>query len=187
MRSSVVAATTAGILAADSRSYGQKTLPEGMVFIQRAMAERKSGLSAREIVKIECAHHGGKPQFMGYARPIAKGDERLGAMEKVSKNLGFTQGDHLALAYDFEQVLIDEFDEAMNINGYISAFLSDQKFTPQEVYQICAVLVTSGVTACYVDTFERPAETFLPLRCDDMDYQGPPPRLVPLAEELEKS
>jgi citrate synthase len=37
----------------------------------------------------------------------------------------------------------------------------------------------SGVTACYVDAVERPAETFLPLRCDDIDYQGPPPRDVP--------
>lgn len=187
VRSSVVAATVAGILAADSRSYGQKTLPEGMKFIQRAMVERKRGLSAREIVKLECTRHGGKHQFMGYARPVAKGDERLAAMERVSKNLGFSQGEHLALAYDIEQVLMDEFDEVMNINGYISAFLSDQEFTPQEVYHICAILVTSGVTACYVDTLERPAETFLPLRCDDMDYQGPPPRPVPLPEDREKS
>ena len=61
----------------------------------------------------------------------------------------------------------------------MSAFLSDQKFTPKEVYQIFSTLVMSGVTACYLDTEKKPADSFLTLRCDDIDYQGAQQRPVP--------
>jgi len=103
-------------------------------------------------------------------------------LEKVAEELGFEVGEHLELAYEIDQILTEKFDESMNFNAYTAAFLSDQGFKPQEVYQICSIAVTSGVTACYVDSFERPAEAFLPLRCDDIEYQGPPSRKLPLRD-----
>ncbi len=178
-RTSVVAATTIGSLAADSRSYGPYTLLEGLRFIQRAHAQFLAGANAQEIVQRITTANRGKPYIVGYIRPIAKGDERLEAMERFAKKLGFHTGSHLSLAYEIEKVLMHEFDEGMNINGYMSAFLSDQGFTPEEVYQMFAVMVASGVTACYLDTYQRPADTFLPLRCEDIDYQGPAARRVP--------
>lgn len=179
VRTSVVAATTAGILAADAKMYGMKTLLKGMSFIQEAISYYKNGVSVDEIVKKECAKHRGKPHIMGYARPIAKGDERIPAMERVQKELGLPDGGHLQLAYQIEKALQRDFDESMNINGYMSAFLSDQGYTAEEVYRILAVWVTSGVTACYIDTRDRPPEAFLPLRCDDIEYTGKPARAVP--------
>jgi len=179
MRASIVAATTAGTLAGDSRTYGQKPVIEGMRFIQQALADFKNGLSVEKLVNSECERHGGKPYIMGYARPLAKGDERVTAMERVSRDLGLTFGDHLKLAYEIENILSDKFDESMNINGYASACFSDFGFTPDEGYRICTLLVSSGVTACYLDTLQKPPESFLPMRCDDIDYQGPPPRPVP--------
>ena len=178
-RTSVVAATTLGSLAADSRSYGPYTLLDGLRFIQDARAQHLAGADAEEIVRRITTANRGKPYIVGYIRPIAKGDERLEAMERYAKKLGFTIGPHLMLAYDIEKVLLREFDEGMNINGYMSAFLSDQGFTPEEVYQMFAVMVASGVTACYLDTYRRPPDTFLPLSSDDTDYQRPAPRSVP--------
>ena len=179
MRASVVASTAAGVLAGDSKLYAQKTLLEGMRVIQDALKMKKNGLSAADIVKNECKKHRGKPFIMGYARPIAKGDERVDALEQYSKKLGMVAEDHLQLANEIDRIMSEEYGESININGYACAILSDSGFTPQEVYQLAAILVASGVTACYVDTFERPPESFLPLRCDDIDYQGPPPREVP--------
>ena len=176
VKTSPVAAVMAGVLAADSRSYGIKPLKEGVNFIQDAMTGFKQGLPVERIVKNECEKHGGKPHIMGYARPIAKGDERVVAMERFSEKYQFEVGEHLSLAYQIEKVLMEEFDEGMNINGYMSAFLSDQGYNPDEVYRIFSVLVNSGVTACYVDTFDKPAETFLPWRCSDIEYTGKPPR-----------
>jgi hypothetical protein len=178
-RTSVIAATAMGCLATDSRTYGVYPLVEGVTFIQRAMAMYKQGKDAQTIVDEIIAEHRGKPYIVGYIRPIAKGDERLEAMEKVGEHLGFSVGEHLQLAYQIEKILMEKFDESMNINGYMSAFLSDQGFTPQEVYRMFAMLVASGVTACYLDTYHRPPDTFLPLRCDDIDYQGPALREVP--------
>lgn len=179
VRTSVVAATTMGSLAADSRSYGPFTLLDGVSFIQQAFVQHKAGMSAENIVEEITNANRGKPYIVGYIRPIAKGDERLETMERVSQKLGFTEGEHLLLAYEIEKVLMKKFDEGMNINGYMSAFLSDQGFSPQEVYRMFAAMVASGVTACYLDTFRRPPNTFLPLRCEDIDYQGTPRRAVP--------
>lgn len=178
-RTSVVAATAMGSLAADSRIYGSHTILAGMTFIQEALVQHKTGLSAEGIINNLASVRAGKPFVVGYFRPIAKGDERIAAMERVGQQLGFARGEHLALAYQIEAVLRREYDETMNINGYASAFLSDQGFAPQEVYQMLPMLVASGVTACYVDTLQRPADTFLPLRCEDIIYQGAPSRPVP--------
>lgn len=178
-RTSVVAATALGSLASDSRAYGPYTLIDGVTFIQEAMLKHTQGSSAEDIVHAITAANRGKPYIVGYIRPIAKGDERLEAMERVSRKLGFSEGEHLQLAYAVEQVLMKEFDEGMNINGYMSAFLSDQGFSAQEVYRMFSLMVASGVTACYLDTLQRPAGAFLPLRCDDINYQGKSSRAVP--------
>lgn len=178
-RTSVVTATAIGCMATDSRTYGVYPLIEGVEFIQGAFLKQQQGLSAATIVNDIVAAHKGKPYIVGYKRPIAKGDERLETMEAVARRLGFSDGPHLLLAYEIERVLLAQFDEGMNINGYMSAFLADQGFSSQEVYQMFAMLVASGVTACYIDTYQQPPNSFLPLRCDDMDYQGAARRAVP--------
>jgi hypothetical protein len=179
VRAPVLAATTAGALAADSRAYGVRPLLESIPFLQRALEQTKAGASAREIVAKAPAGRNGKPHIMGFARPIANGDERIPVLESFARSLGFTVGEHLALAYEIERVMLDEHGESMNLNAYAAAFLCDQGFTADEVCAIFAMLVASGVTACYVDAAARPAETFLPLRCDDIEYQGPAPRPLP--------
>jgi citrate synthase len=179
MRASAVSAAVAGILASDSHAYGPFTVIDGSTFIRSALEKSKNGLSARQIVDQECARYGGKPYIMGYARPIAKGDERIVAMERVSANLGFSVGEHLAMAYEIEKVMMEAFNESMNIGGYGAAFWADQGYSPEDCYRVFSVVVNSGVTACYADSMERPAETFLPMRCSDIDYQGKPSRTVP--------
>ncbi|MFZ2162570.1 MAG: hypothetical protein WAW02_10165 [Sideroxyarcus sp.] len=178
-RTSVVAAITAGVLAADSKSYGSKPLLQGVRFIQTALHDFRRGVRAEEIVSNECAKHRGKPNITGYARPLAKGDERVIAMERVQKQLGLPSGEHLQLALQIESILLKNFNESMNINGYVSAFLSDLGYTEEEIYRIFAVVVNSGVTACYADTRDKAADSFLSLRCADIDYTGTQVRPVP--------
>ncbi len=179
-RCSPVAAAVAGTLANDSRSYGSGTLVEGARFIRQALLQiTEQGKTVKDLIEYECSQKGGKPQIMGFARPIAKGDERVSAMIGLAKNLGFEIGDHLSLAFEIEKYLLENYDESMNINGYISGFLSDQGFLPEEIYRIFSVVVASGVTACYIDTHDKPADTYLPLRCDDIEYQGHEAREVP--------
>lgn len=179
-RVSGVAASCLGVLAAESTSYGIKPLINGVEFIEHAYAQRAKGVSVDDFVDIETNKHGGKPHLMGYARPIAKGDERIPAMEKVTENLGFSIGKHLSLAYQIEAILSARFDESMNINGYVSAFLADQGYSPKEVYRIFSAVVLSGVTACYADTADRLEGSFAPLKTTDVIYKGAKARTLAL-------
>ena len=170
---SVVAATSAGIMATDSRAYGIRPIVEGIEFIQRARREvGTSAASVAEFVAREVEKHNGKPYLMGYARPVAKGDERIAALERVAGQHHFATGPHLQLAYEIEAILSEQFDESMNVNGYVSAFLSDRDFTAQEVYRIFSAVVFSGITACYVDTADRSPGHFAPLQAQDVIYNG---------------
>jgi citrate synthase len=178
-RTSVVAASVAGVLAADSSMYGSRPLLAGVGFIQRACAEREAGASVEAIVANELRRHHGKVKITGYARPLASGDERIAALEEVTTRLGFQVGRHLKLAYAIEAILQRDFDESMNVCGYVSAFLSDHGFSAEEIYRMCALCVTSGVTACYIDARQTPPDAFLPLRCDDIEYRGQTARELP--------
>lgn len=178
-RASVVAGTAMGVLATDARSYGVLPLIEGVGFIQGAFKKHQAGATPEDILQQATSARGGKPFIVGYIRPIAKGDERLLVMERVAKKLQIPVGPHLSLAYEIERLLLEKYDEGMNINGYVSAVLSDQGFSAQEIYQMFTCLVASGVTACYLENLNQPPEAFLPLRCEDIDYQGAASRSLP--------
>ena len=176
---SPVVAASIGTMAADSRAYGIRPLIEGVDFIKEAYKTiSECGMSVENYVDVEVRKRGGKPSLMGYARPIAKGDERIGAMEDVTSKLGFAIGPHLKLAYEIEKQLAFRFDETMNINGYGSAFMADQGMTPIETYRINSVMVASGVTACYVDHVDSEMGLFSPLRVSDIGYEGSTARSV---------
>ena len=175
-----IASVCSGIQASDSSTYGPYTLKDGLRLIYRAKQEiADKEISVEEFVYQEVKKHGGKPLLMGYARPIAKGDERVTAMRRVTNQLGYKPGEHMVLADQIEEILRREFDEAMNICGYISGFFADQKMTVNEVYRIFGIMVAGGVLACYVDAAEREKGTFAPLRVEDIHYTGPEIRQVP--------
>ncbi len=177
---SIIAAACSGTMAADSRAYGIRPIIDGIEFISDALQSVKErGLSVAEFVSEEVDKRGGKPYLMGYARPVAKGDERVKALEQVAKQLGFNVGSHLALAYEIEQELSSRFDESMNINGYVSAFMSDQGISAIDTYRLFAVVVASGVAACYVDNADSKQAMFSPLRVTDIDYEGKLARSIP--------
>lgn len=159
--------------------YGSRPLLAGVEFIRDALTRHKHGMSAEAIVEQEVKRHHGQVRIMGYTRPLVTGDERVPAMERVTADLGFAPGEHLTLAYEIERILRREYGERININGYVSAFLSDQGLSAEQVYRVFSLCVMSGVTACFVEEQDKAPGSFLPLRCDDMDYQGKGPRQLP--------
>lgn len=179
MQTTPLAAVTAGILASDSTMYGTAPLKSAAEFIVEALALSRGGLSVADIIRQKQRRPGSKVTIAGYSRPIASGDERVAALERVTEKLGFTPGEHLCLAYEIEQRLSAMFGEGMHIGGYTAAFLSDQGFSPEEMYRAYSILVSSGVHACYAETAGQPPESFFPLRCRDIDYQGAAERSVP--------
>ncbi|MCP4107423.1 MAG: hypothetical protein GY749_18070 [Desulfobacteraceae bacterium] len=180
LRASPGTGVTAGILASASGLYGHGTVRACAEFIIDALVKKRSGISAEEIVKTyPRLTPYTPPAIPGYSRPIATGDERVNAMERVTEELGFEIGEHLTLAYEIQEVLMKEYNEGMNLGGYGAPFFCDQGFSPTEQVRIVCINVNAGVNACYSEAFDNPPESFFPLRCDDMDYQGDPPRPVP--------
>ena len=183
MRVSPVAALGAGILASDSTLYGPGTTRSATKFIISALKKQQQGLSAEKIIAEEQRNSSSSPKIVGYNRPIANGDERIPAMERVTNDLGFEVGEHLSLAYEIEEMLIEKFNERMNIGGYRCAFLLDQGLTPIEIYRLLSPLAQASALACYVEAADSPPESFFPLHCVDIDYQGKMARSVPLGSQ----
>lgn len=180
LRASPVAAVCSGILASDAKMYGPGCMTTAWDFIVGALRDNNAGLSPKGI--IDChpnRGNGGIPVIAGYARPVATGDERIAAMERTADKLGLKDGEHLSLAYEIEKIMQTKWDERMNLAGYCAAFFADQGFTAQEVYRLLSCWVNSGVHACYAEAADQPPESFFPLHCEDIDYQGKPPRPVP--------
>ncbi len=172
------AAICAGIMASDSRMYGPGTVLETCHFIAAAARSLQQGHSAAEFIQAH-ARNKGKTMLPGFVRPIVTGDERVTAMQGVAKNLGFEDGPHLAAAYQVQEYLIENHGESLNLAGYMSAFLLDRGMTPHQGYIIFSLCVNGGIHACYEESCSRPAGSFLPLRCDDINYCGEKERAVP--------
>lgn len=185
LRASPIAAVSAGILASDSRQYGPGTLLNTTRFITEAMEKKRKGMSVEETIETHPKRRpDGTPAISGFSRPIAKGDERIPAMERVTAKLGFKIGEHLALVYEISEWLKKKYDESMNGGAYVCAFMCDQGITGEEHYRLSSAVVHSGVLACYTETVENPPESFFPLHCKDSDYQGKPPRHVPTQHQI---
>lgn len=182
-KGSPTAAIAAGILSADSRMYGPGSITGGAEFIVRALTWFKQGMTPLEIIQKELAathtKPGAKPVIVGYARPIATGDERVEAMEKVTKELGFSEGEHLQLAFKIHTTLAEHYQENMNYVGYVTAFLIDQGFSVRDIHRIYSTWVHSGVHACFAEANDKVEGSFLPLACEDIEYVGAQARELP--------
>jgi citrate synthase len=179
-RISPVAAVCAGTLAGNSRMYGPGTLSKIIPFLISAM----QAVSAKESVQsfIEGrAKIKGRLVIPGFARPIATGDERVAAMQAVADQLDFEIGPHLEIAYAIESYLQQQYGESLNLAGYICGFLLDQGFTLEDVCLVLSLCINGGIYACYAEYRDKSAGSFLPLRCDDIDYTGVQERPVPCA------
>jgi citrate synthase len=175
----VAGGTAAGILAGDSEMYGAYSMIKGAKFIQHARQSVQNGVSIADFVEQEIAKTNGKVKLMGFARPIAKGDERIPVMEKVTLKLGYKTGGHLETAYRIQSYLSEKYGESMNVGGYFCAFFADQGLSGEDVYKISSCMVASGVTSSVIEEYSKKPESFLPLMCDDLLYNGPARRAFP--------
>jgi citrate synthase len=180
LRGSPIASIAAGVLASDSRVYGPGVLPETADAVHAIAEKRLRGVSVEDIIKTYLRGEHKRPVVPGYWRPLMKGvDERVVHMIRVADELGFERGRYLQTCLELSDYLYENYEEGINLAGYITAFLLDSGLAPSEINRLLSMTVMAGVHACYADAADRPALSFLPLRCDDIDYQGVPERPVP--------
>lgn len=179
MQTSPSAATALGSLAADSRIYGgSQTSESAMKYLQSAFSSFENGASISDIVN-QAPLRNERPAIIGFARPVIRDDERIGPHQTMSKTLGFEEGKYMQFALSLSRHLEENYSMGINIGGYTGAFMLDQGFTPREMYLIKNICVSSGVTACYSEFFEKSENSYLPQHCEDISYTGHAPRPLP--------
>lgn len=177
-QASPVAATAAGVLAADSRAYGAKAQYLTVLTLSELKADHDAGASFVELVA-RFPLRNGVPSISGFARPVKVADERLDPMRRFTAELGFSPGPYVRFVEGLAEYLQVHHQADMNAAAYACAFLMDQGFSAMEVYRIRTADVLSGVLACYGDLYDQPAQAFLPQICTDVRYQGVAPRALP--------
>ncbi len=171
--SSITTAIAAGGLAGDSKMYGAGTGKSIGPFFEKAYKDIvQQGVSVETFIETNC-YKNGKFIAPGFARPLAKGDERIPAMRNLAKKLGYEVGPYSQMVDDMETFLNNKAGEGLNLSGFFSAFMLDQGFTMDEIMGIAAFSVTGGVYAAYFEYINQPPNIFLALRVDDIDYIGP--------------
>lgn len=178
-RASSIAGVCAGTLASDSMLYAAGTaIPIYDFFVKALDRHYKDKISVEEFIEKECKHND-HLVVPGFIRPLAKGDERVDAMIGLAESLGFQIGPCLDLAFNISEYLAKNYDESINFGGYIVAFLHDHGFTAKEIVRCYSLCVNNGVHACFREAADNPPDAFLPLRCDDVVYEGIGERSVP--------
>jgi len=173
------AAIAAGGLAGDSKIYGAGSAELIEPFFLKAIDDVLiNKMSIEEFINKEAIKRG-RLFAPGFTRPLATGDERVNAMQKYAEELGFKVGPHLTMVYDMQDYLIENYGESLNLSGYYAAFMLDQGYSPKEIIRVCSMSVTGGVYAAYAEYYDKPVNTFLPLRCDDIEFNGVEQRPVP--------
>ncbi len=171
-KASIVGSAAAGIMAADSAMYGSRPILGSMAFLEEALRKHVDGYSVSEIVEEQIKLRRGKFAIVGFSRPLASGDERVELLRNKARSLNMKPGPHEKLAMDIHDYASGRYQESINMNGFIAAVSLDQEFCAKEVYQLSAAGVLAGLEACFVDYQDRPIGAFLPMRCDDVRYEG---------------
>lgn len=177
MRCTPGAAVSAGTLASDSGMYGPGAARSACEFIDEVTREVRTGESIESIVARRTTRSG-RLRAPGYSRPIASGDDRVGALCRFAAELGMSEGEHVGVAWRLDAHLRTRGSDSLNMLGYVVAFVLDNGVSTEECYRLFTLIVNAGVHACYSEAADEPAGTFLPLRVDDVEYTGEPPRAL---------
>jgi citrate synthase len=168
----------AGVMASDSAVYGPGST--------RAACELLGGLrraiDGGETIAAWIARHttrGGRLRAPGFSRPVVRGDDRVGALAGFAAELGFADGPWLDLAWRLDAELRAQGNDALNMLGYVAAFLLDRGMRIEDGERLYALAVAAGVHACYAEAADEPAGGFLPLALADVEYTGVAPRPLP--------
>ena len=167
----------AALMASDSSLYGPGTTEASCAFIAEGRAALAAGQSAADFLAERRRQR--RPQTPGYARPIAQGDDRVAEIRTLAARLGLTEGEHVRAGDAIGAAIGGNDGSAMNFMGIVSAFWLDLGLLPRNGELLFSMCIGAGAAACFEEADQAPRGTFLPLRCDDIEYTGVAPREWP--------
>lgn len=177
LRSSSVSSIAAGLLSSESSMYGTGAGLAAFDFIDKAQKFCTNEGTVEKFIESVAKTRMGL-QAPGFGRPIAKGDERVTAMLDYASKLGYSNGPHIKLAMEIEKYLQENYQESMNLAGYMCAFALDQGYKKTEMHRIISTCVNGGLHSCFSEGRDQVSDSFLPLQCSDIEYTGPKERTI---------
>lgn len=167
----------AGLAASEAAIFGRQPEMGAADFLVRALARTRAGEDLEQVVREELKRH---PRLMGYGRPVAAAfvDERIPVTLAMMEREGMPVGPHLQLAFDIEAALERILGRRlpMTYSSVVVAIPLDLGFSPLECYLYMQPSFVAGMIPCYLEALERPAHATFALRCDRIEYDGPPYR-----------
>ncbi|NQZ10013.1 MAG: hypothetical protein HRT35_22920 [Algicola sp.] len=127
------------------------------------------GIELESIIAEELVLH---KTIYGYGRPLASTDERVPHMLKFAQDNGMKDGKHLKIALQAARILKRDKGLSMNIAGPNCALAADMGFTVEQYHMFMTPVFLAGMTPCLIEARENPAGTFVPIRCDRIEYTG---------------
>jgi hypothetical protein len=167
----------AALAVSEASIYGRGIDIRAADFFLRTREALSQGGTLDECVREELVVH---RAIAGYGRPIANGDERIGPMMTLARELGLHQGPHLELAFELERFLVEgRWRWRMNYGALAAALGLDLGLTAREYYHFMFPAFLAGMPPCYIEASEKPERTVLPIACEHVAYEGPAPRRWP--------
>jgi citrate synthase len=169
-RSTATLAISAANAVSEASIYGRRPDIRAIDFLLRTQEQLDRGADLEELIRAEIKKYKG---IFGYGRPITPKDERIGPLMALAKELGFSEGSYLKLAFAVEEILLrGRWRLHMNIAAVAAALAADQGLSRREYYHYLVLSFSAGMFACHLDAMNKPEGTFFPLRCDRVAYAG---------------
>jgi len=160
----------AGIAVTEAKIYGVPPLVTAMRFLKRVQEQVDRGGDLNQIVVSELRE---KRVLAGFGRPIVRKDERIEPLMYQAKQLGFSEGGYLKLAFEIEEQLQkSRFRISMNIALLVAALAADFGLNEQELESWATLGFSAGIVFCFADASKKPEGAFFPFRCERISYQG---------------
>lgn len=171
-------AISAGIAACEASIFGGKPFRTGIDFFRRAYSSCTDEQTLRTFVLEEMKKH---RVIYGYGRPLASTDERVPHLIQFVRARATTKPQlsfpHFELAIKVAHILKQEKNLNMNAAALYSALGADLGFTNKQFHTFMTLCFVAGMPPCYIEADDEKAGTFLPVRCDRLNYTGPGKRV----------
>jgi citrate synthase len=173
-RSTAALAIGAANAVSEASIYGRRPDIRAIDFLLRTKEQLDKGHNLAEVVRAELKKY---RRILGYGRPKIGKDERIEPVMALAKELGFSKGPYVKLAFAVEEILLQNQSHLkMNIAALLAALAADQGLACYEYYQFMVLCFSVGMFPCHLDAMNKPEGTFFPLRCDRIAYEGKPCR-----------
>jgi len=175
-RSTAALAIGAANAVSEASLYGRRPDIRAIDFLLRTQVQLSKGADLEELVTVELKKY---RRIFGYGRPVTSKDERIDPMITLARELGFSEGSYVRLAFAVQGILLQgRWRLYMNIAALLAALAADQGLSRHEYYQFMVLSFSGGMFPCYIDALNKPQGTLFPLRCDRIkSVDGKPRRM----------